>query len=102
MIRLNNCEKVHAAFILPASPGMKPNGLVLAETTNDWVTWNIYWDGETTGDEEGQTHELWQAECGHYFQKSATYLDAQRMAENDFGHRLMRLLPTPALETVRR
>jgi hypothetical protein len=64
MIRLTNGATVHAAFILPASPGMKPHGLVLAETENDFVTWEIYWDGETTGDERGQTHELWECETG--------------------------------------
>ena len=104
MIQLSNGAKVHAAFIRPASPGMKPSGLVLAEQERDWVTWSIYWDGDTTGDEEGQTHEVWEAECGHYYQKEYSGLngEGQRMAERDFGHRLMQLLPTPSLEAVRR
>lgn len=90
--------KVHAAFILPASPGVKPHGLVLAETATDWVTWNIYWDGDLKFDDEGTdgglTHELWEAECGHYFQKSMpeSQGDPQRLAHYDFGLRLRRLL----------
>ena len=106
MIQLSNGAKVHAAFIRPASPGMKPSGLVLAEQERDWVTWSIYWDGDSAmaDDEEGLTHEVWEAECGHYYQKEYSGLngEGQRMAEQDFGHRLMQLLPTPSLEAVRR
>lgn len=94
MIHLSNGAKVHAAFILPASPGMKPNGLALAETETDWCTWSIHWDGDTTGDEEGQTHEVWEAETGHYFQKSMPISQGspKPMAEYDFGLRLRRML----------
>ena len=98
MIQLSNGAKVLTAFIVPASPGMKPNGVALAETETDFVVWSIYWDGETTGDAQGQTHELWECETGHYFQKS---MEPDRrnsrlqMAEQDFGIRLSRFL-TPA------
>lgn len=94
MIQLSNGATVHAAFILPASPGMKPNGVVLAEQERDWVTWSIYWDGETTGDAEGQTHELWECETGCYFQKMYSGINGEgkRLAELSFGFRLGALL----------
>lgn len=101
MIHLTNGAKVLAAFIVPATPGMKPNGLVLAETETDFVTWSIYWDGKTTGDDQGQTHELWECETGHYFQKSASYMQADREGQIDFGLRLARLLPEFVLGAVR-
>lgn len=100
MIHLSNGEKVLAAYIVPASPGMKPNGLVLAETETDWVTWSVYWDGETTGDDHGQTHELWEAETGHYWTKSSHTIESKRMAERDFGLRLQRFIPTQSREAI--
>ena len=104
MIQLSNGAKVLAAFILPASPGQKPRGLVLAETLNDFVTWQIYWDGETTGDEQGQTHELWEAEQGHYFQRGMypQQGNPRLMAELDFGLRLKHLLTDQQFQGVRR
>lgn len=103
MIRLQ-MGTVHAAFVLPASPGMKPHGLVLAETPTDWVTWQVYWDGNTTGDDEGQTHELWEAECGHYFQKSMANNpemgDPQHMATFDFGLRLRLFMDSATIKGV--
>jgi len=94
MIRLSNGATVHAAYLLPARPGMKPSGLVLAETATDWVTWAVYWEGDTTGDDEGQTHEQWEAETGHYFQKSMPHSqgDPEDLARFDFGLRLRRHL----------
>ena len=95
MIQLSNGAKVHAAFIQPASPGMKPNGVVFAETETDWCTWSIYWDGDSTMDDtdEGLTHEVWEAETGYYYQKSDP--GAQRLAQLNFGFRLGgMLLPT--------
>ena len=96
MIQLSNGAKVHAAFILPASPGMKPNGVVLAEQECDWVTWSIHWDGDCAmaDDEEGLTHEVWECETGHYFSKSYQGMngEAKRLAELSFGFRLCALL----------
>lgn len=101
MLKLSNGATVHAAFVLPGIPGtLKPHGIVLAETHTDWVVWSIHWDGDTTGDEQGQTNELWEAESGSYFQKGAAYLDSQAMAEFDFGIRLARLLTNKTKQGV--
>lgn len=102
MIQVKNGAKVHAALLLPASEGMKPHGLVLAETSHDWVTWQVYWNGDTIGDPDGQTHELWDAEHGHYFQKSMhlSQGDPQELAKFAFGLRLRYLLGDSALRGV--
>src|SRR5690606_13875864 len=106
MIRLNTPTeaKVLAAYVMPASAGMKPNGVVLAETATDWVTWNIYWDGGVWADleNEGQLHEAWECETGHYFQKSMhpSQGDPKTLAEFDFGLRLRHLLTQAALRGI--
>lgn len=87
MIRLSNQAEVHAAFLLPASPGMKANGLVLAETEHDWVTWTIHQD-------PGQL--IWDCETGHYFQKNMLNNpgmgDPKQLAHFDFGFRVRRIV----------
>lgn len=94
MIQLRNCEKLHAAYLLPGQSNMKPSGLVLAETATDWVTWLVHWDGDTIQDERGQIHEVWEAESGHYYQKSMPILvgNPKDQAEFDFGLRLKYML----------
>jgi len=82
--------EVKAAFIVPKTPGMRDNGLVLVEMSDQWVTWYTYWTGDTTGDNEGFTHELWQLESGNYFRKGDDPDLARQQAEYDFGLRLGR------------
>lgn len=84
MILLENGATAHAAFLFPASPGMKAHGLVLAEDPTQWITWNVYNDFDTAD-------QRWDAETGHYFQKNLA--DAKQLAEFDFGIRLVRFLP---------
>ena len=93
MIQLSNGAKVHAAFIQPASPGMKPTGVVFAETETDWCTWSIYWDGDWVDLGEDGNHEVWEAETGYYYQKSDP--GAQRLAQLNFSFRLGGMLNPP-------
>lgn len=96
MIHLSNGAEVLAAYILPASGGRKPNGLVLAKKSDDhFVTWLIHWDGDTTGD-DGQTHEVWECDTGHYFSPGGDMVPID-MAQFDFGLRLRHLLSSTIL-----
>ena len=107
MITLTNGAEVHAAYVLPAGAGMKPNGLVLAETDTDWVVWNIYWDGELQKpDDVSETQspgELWECETGSYFQKACppSMGDPKKLAELAFGLKLRRLLTEQMAAGVR-
>lgn len=87
MIKLANGATVHAAVIFPGDIMVKPNGFVLAENERNWICWNIHWDGGTTGDDEGQTHEVWESTGGVYFHKErrAEEGDARQLAEFQFG-----------------
>lgn len=105
MITLTNGAKVHAAYVLPAGHGMKPNGLVLAEKDDAWCVWNIYWDGEIQRENDGEApmNELWECETGSYFQKqrSVEEGEAKHLAELAFGLKLRRLLTETMLEGLR-
>lgn len=95
MITLANGAKVHAIYIVPGGEGYKPHGFVLSETETDWVTWEIYWDGAWSNDEDFS--EIWEAESGHYYQKSMAnspekFGNPKLLAEFDFGLRLGRLI----------
>lgn len=94
MIRLSNGARIEAAYILPTDPkpGMRPNGVVLAEDAHDWVTWEVFFiEGDLDRSPEG--YPLWEAQCGHYFQKSmpASQGNPKTMAEFDYGLRVQRL-----------
>lgn len=109
MIKLSNGATVHAAFLLPAGFGTKPHGVVLAETPTDWVTWHVYDNGEFVINDEVATEarawEVWEAETGHYFQKSMSRLDTmpdpKMMAEFDYGLRLKRFFNDHILSGVK-
>lgn len=107
MIKLSNGATVHAAFLLPAGLGTKPHGVVLAETPTDWVTWHVYDDGDFVISDEvdtlSQAWEVWEAETGHYFQKSMpeTQGNSELMARFDYGLRLRRFLESTILDGVK-
>lgn len=107
MLRLSNGARVICAYIQPASSGVKPNGIVLAETETDWVVWSIHWDGEWEDDEDPDdtgpvAHELWQADGGDYHQKSQSgKLNVRMAAEFQFGLKLKRLLQESMLKGIR-
>lgn len=94
MIQLTNGATVHAAYIVPAGPSMKPRGAVLAETETDWVVWTIYWDGDIhiDHDGDGRHHEVWECEQGTYIGKSMARNpeggDPHRLAELSFGRKV--------------
>ena len=94
MIKLSNGAEVHAAYLVPSSPGLKPHGVVLAMTDTAWVTWLVYWDGLTIQEEASDfVEELWETESGIYFEKNI--LDAtapRRKARQSFGARVRRLM----------
>ena len=98
MIKLSNGATVHAAFIMPAQPSMKPSGIALAETPTDWVVWNIYWDGQTMEDypDNSIIHEVWESTNGHYFSKdnlnNLTGDGPRALARIQFGLKLRRLV----------
>jgi len=94
MLTLSNRATVHAAYIVPASPGMKAHGICLAETPTDWVVWNIYWDGEIDSLDSpiGPEHEVWEAENGDYFPKISSAEPSENTAHFIFGRRLMRFI----------
>lgn len=87
MLTLSNGAKVLAAFTLPASPGMKTHGLVLAEPSPEkFVTWMVHCDyhqQNTNGE------WLWECDTGHYFEANEKN---REKAEFDFGMRLTLLL----------
>jgi hypothetical protein len=99
MLKLTNGATVHAAYILPESPGMKAHGVVLAETPTDWVTWDISWDSQN---DLPFSSGYWDAESGTYFQK-VSYPDneARRLAYLNFGQRVARLLNIFILTGIR-
>jgi hypothetical protein len=103
MIKLSNGATVHAVFLLPAGLGTKPHGVVLGETGTDWVTWHVYDDGKFVINDEITTRagasEVWEAEMGHYFQKSG--FESERMARFDYGLRLRRFLSEDTLSGVK-
>jgi hypothetical protein len=91
MLTLSNGATVHAAYIVPASWGIKPHGICLANNgRGDWVVWNIYWDGVLSNPNIGDgSHEVWEAENGDYFLNN----DEGRLgAELNFGRRLFRMM----------
>ena len=78
-MKLENGATAHTAFIeVPQYGDKRPEGLVLAETVTDWVTWNIY----------KRPDEYWIAEAGHYFPKLEDSSGARQRAEVNFGERL--------------
>jgi len=92
MIWLANGATLEFAYVRQGGLGLKPNGLCLAETTTDWVTWRIWQDS-------GQ--RVWEAEVGNYFQKGGDPGAARQKAEIDFGKRLAALLTANSYEGLK-
>lgn len=101
MLKLSNGATVHAAYIVPGGDGMKPNGVVLADNGNSWVTWLIHWDGLVEASEfGGEEHEIWEAESGMYFDKDFVREATAPMnkAHRSFGARVKRLMSSTMAE----
>jgi hypothetical protein len=105
-MKLSNGAKLHFAYHGDGGGGYKPNGLCLAETETDWVTWRIYWDGVISNPNIAGCEEVWEAEVGHYFPKLPAGLEhdpgaARQLAELDFGKRLAHLLTANSYEGLK-
>lgn len=100
-MKLENGATLHTCFI--QVDAAYPYGLALAETETDWVTWAIYWHGDTQVQGTKQwEHELWNADTGHYFMKGDDSGAARQMAEIDFGDRLALFLSANAYNGLKK
>lgn len=91
MIRLAIGARVEVAFIV--TYGNRSEGLVLAETATDWVTWHVY---------QTPDPEVWDAQAGHYFRKDKADPGAVRQeAERNFGKRLSHILTANAYDGLK-
>jgi hypothetical protein len=100
-MKLSNGAKIHFAYHGDGGGGYKPNGLCLAETDTDWVTWRIYWDGTVSNPNIAGCEEVWEAETGRYFPKGSDGGAARQLAEIDFGARLAYLITANSYQGLR-
>lgn len=106
MLHLSNGATVHAAYLIPASEGLKDRGCVLAETSTDWVCWNIYWDGEVQHPEDipetSSPTEVWEAENGHYFQKgdNQTSIASRILASQQFTRQMKQFMTSDMTDAI--